>query len=561
MHFGDIVLEQRLDPVLERGGGAGAAGAGTLHGQGNHPVLEPAIDNIAAIVGHCRADPRFDQFLDLRDHIGMGRIIAKIFVLGRNHDPASGGRMEQWQLHHEMIEQHCDHLRLERRPVRSFARRNRHKIAPKQHAGDIAKIEQRGGQRTGRRIRVIAKIAGPGIHDFLPRKELQGGRIGRGFGFDEHERDVGWRGEWGKGVGVGWTVGMLSLDILYLHDACWFKQRAKKMKIFISWSGTRSKELATALKDWLPTVLQYVQPWMSSSDINSGDRWSNEIAKQLQETNFGILCVTKENLEAPWLLFEAGALAKSMQDGRVIPLRLDVDVSDITGPLQQFHSEKADDQGVKKLLSSLNASWTNPIGDDVLQNVFEPMWTVLERKIAAIPESEVAHKKSRSTPEVLEDLVSNVRNMEMRIRDTMDDDPMMRRKFRRKNNPGMLLELGHMIGSSRGDPINLLISASIFRDDVPWLYELALEAYRNLNAGNSIKARRSFEQYRRAVEVLMNGPFAEFVGMDSKIAYMNLRDAFESVSMFDAMESDAQTSEAKPIRDRKGREPYRTDEV
>lgn len=87
----------------------------------------------------------------------------------------------------------------------------------------------------------------------------------------------------------------------------------------------------------------------------------------------GILCVTKENLEAPWLLFEAGALAKSMQDGRVIPLRLDVEPSDITGPLQQFHSEKVDSAGVKKLLVSLNGSWATPIAEEVLQNVFDPM--------------------------------------------------------------------------------------------------------------------------------------------------------------------------------------------
>lgn len=321
------------------------------------------------------------------------------------------------------------------------------------------------------------------------------------------------------------------------------------MKIFISWSGDRSKALAAALKDWLPAVLQYVQPWMSSSDINSGERWSNEIAKQLQETNFGILCVTKENLEAPWLLFEAGALAKSMQDGRVIPLRLDVEQSDITGPLQQFHSAKADNEGVKQLLTSLNASWTTPIADDVLQNVFDPMWAVLQTKIEAIPASEVSHKKSRTQAEILEDLVSNVRNMDIRLRDTMDDDPNMRRKFRHRLHPGMMMELSHVIGDRRGDPIQLLISASFFKDDVPWLYELALEAYRNFKGGNVREARNSLDRYRKAVEALREGPFLDMLRMDSKLGYMMLRDALEFLPMMmEDVKHDIPKTETKPLR-------------
>ena len=44
------------------------------------------------------------------------------------------------------------------------------------------------------------------------------------------------------------------------------------MKVFISWSGTRSKALANALHKWLPMVLQYVEPWVSDSDIDAGER-------------------------------------------------------------------------------------------------------------------------------------------------------------------------------------------------------------------------------------------------------------------------------------------------
>jgi hypothetical protein len=55
------------------------------------------------------------------------------------------------------------------------------------------------------------------------------------------------------------------------------------MKVFISWSGTRSKELANALRDWLPLALSYVKPWVSDKDIGAGDRWAQSIAGELEK--------------------------------------------------------------------------------------------------------------------------------------------------------------------------------------------------------------------------------------------------------------------------------------
>ena len=59
------------------------------------------------------------------------------------------------------------------------------------------------------------------------------------------------------------------------------------MKIFISWSGERSEALAKALRDWMQLVLHFAQPWLSQSDIKAGDRWNVEIAKELENCNFG----------------------------------------------------------------------------------------------------------------------------------------------------------------------------------------------------------------------------------------------------------------------------------
>lgn len=71
------------------------------------------------------------------------------------------------------------------------------------------------------------------------------------------------------------------------------------MKVFISWSGNKSHKVAMIFREWLPSVIQSLEPYVSSEDIDKGARWSSDIAKELEDSTFGILCVTKDNLHAP----------------------------------------------------------------------------------------------------------------------------------------------------------------------------------------------------------------------------------------------------------------------
>src|ERR1700743_130514 len=112
------------------------------------------------------------------------------------------------------------------------------------------------------------------------------------------------------------------------------------MKVFISWSGESSKALADVLRNWLPLVLHYVEPWMSDVDIDAGDRWADAVAKELEASNFGIICVTRENISSPWILFEAGALAKSLKGSRVIPLLFALDMRDVFGTFRYIHAKE-----------------------------------------------------------------------------------------------------------------------------------------------------------------------------------------------------------------------------
>lgn len=295
------------------------------------------------------------------------------------------------------------------------------------------------------------------------------------------------------------------------------------MKVFISWSGQRSQALAEALRDWLPLVLHYVRPWLSKSDIQSGERWSLEIAKELQESNFGIICVTNDNLNSPWILFESGALAKSMDDGRVITLLLDLDFREISGPLAQFQAKKVEPAGIRDLVFDLNRSASSSEPEDRLAQIFEPLYASFSSKIDDIP-TVGAQKQVRPQSEILEDLVSSIRNVETRIRDSLDEEPLNRRRARRRLSPGFVVEATRLASKSPTDPIQLLVFFGIFRDDIPWLYDLAKDLHDAIMSGSRTKIRSTRTRLLNAVETVKSGPLTELLGPEGRMIRMLLSD-------------------------------------
>ncbi|HEX2076435.1 MAG TPA: toll/interleukin-1 receptor domain-containing protein [Longimicrobium sp.] len=190
------------------------------------------------------------------------------------------------------------------------------------------------------------------------------------------------------------------------------------MRVFLSWAGERSRAVAAALHDWLPDVLHFVEPWMSDSDIHAGQRWASVVAAELEQTHFGIICVTDENRNAPWLLFEAGALSKSLAEATVVPLLLDVAFTDISGgPLGQFQAKKLDRQGCYELVASINAHSGNGIPDSRVSRVFERSWPDLERWLERIPAEPdgVGKRRHRPANEVLEELSLGMQRIESRL--------------------------------------------------------------------------------------------------------------------------------------------------
>lgn len=178
------------------------------------------------------------------------------------------------------------------------------------------------------------------------------------------------------------------------------------MQVFISWSGERSRQIADALRNWLPDVIQGVRPWMSDEDISPGSRWLNELSEVLNRTRIGILCVTPENQHNPWLQFEAGALSRTVAQTFVCPLLFDMTPEQLTGPLTQFQANGFCLDGVGKVVAAVNRE-LGERGLDAcqLERVLNVWWPKLNEKLEKIGPA-TAQGSTRSTSEKLEELLA-----------------------------------------------------------------------------------------------------------------------------------------------------------
>jgi TIR domain len=190
------------------------------------------------------------------------------------------------------------------------------------------------------------------------------------------------------------------------------------MKVFISWSGPRSRHVARALHDWLPDIVQYVEPWMSHENIQAGARWNPEINEQLSQTKFGIICLTPENQHQPWLVFEAGALAKTVDDDTfVVPYLIDMDKSEVKGPLAQFQYVLLDEEGSFGLVQSINKVPDNDaaLPGERLEKVFRRSWPDLKSVFDDLPDADAPIQKPRGSDEILREVLELVRDISRQV--------------------------------------------------------------------------------------------------------------------------------------------------
>lgn len=238
------------------------------------------------------------------------------------------------------------------------------------------------------------------------------------------------------------------------------------MKVFISWSGEKAKDFALQLRGWLPYVLQDLRPWVSDVDIDSGVLSQSDIHGNLSDITYGIIVTTAENQARPWINYEAGALWKSIHEStRVVPLLLDLEISDLTSPLKNFQLRqlKQPDKRkpeFKKLINSLNNARPHPVEQSVLDEAFEMQWHKMEAIFERIEDIDYVYKPRMSpTERRLEDVHQLVLKLEQSSRATLGG---VEKLLEREDSPGGLTVTGRVLeDGSRAARFEKIINDSL----------------------------------------------------------------------------------------------------
>lgn len=188
--------------------------------------------------------------------------------------------------------------------------------------------------------------------------------------------------------------------------------------VFISWSGEYSHEMALELRDWLPLVIYTASPWVSSEDIAKGTNWNASVTGQLAACKVGVVVLTRENIDAPWVLFEAGAIYKALPDRNVCTLLCDLNPP-VKLPLGLFQATQCTKEDVRKLVLSIDAA-LGATSDVRVPKLFEKLWPDLETKVKALaskyskPSSATAKPVYKQEDVVLE-ILSTVRSIKKEL--------------------------------------------------------------------------------------------------------------------------------------------------
>lgn len=161
----------------------------------------------------------------------------------------------------------------------------------------------------------------------------------------------------------------------------------KKNKIFISWSGESTNSFAMGLKKVIEETIfpsLDVMCFVSNVDIASGTDWWTSISSELKSCRVGILCLSNENVYAPWIFYEAGGMAS--RDVPTTPLLVgcEVDSLDKT-PLGGKQCVNFESQAeFIKMIADINHYFNDLLPSSIAKQMAEKAYDELNRNLSAV---------------------------------------------------------------------------------------------------------------------------------------------------------------------------------
>jgi hypothetical protein len=284
------------------------------------------------------------------------------------------------------------------------------------------------------------------------------------------------------------------------------KTLSGKSLIFIS-HDTRDAGIAEAFSALLKSVSAGVLKSFRSSDkkgnqgIEFGVEWYPEIMKKLEVASDVVCLLTPNSVNRPWILYEAG-VAKGKLETPVHGVALGVSLQVASaGPFAQFQNSDDTYDSLTQLVMQLVSRIPNAEPD---RDVVKMQVAAFKTKIAPMLMSQEGIEQSSqetdeaSVAKIFEEIKVMFQDLPSRIERRMDPRNSKFGDMRSgRMQMRMMEDLDEMHPKEIGKSLKILIVASQFRDELPWLYDVAVETYRKVESGASDKS----EAVRRLVQI------------------------------------------------------------
>lgn len=159
------------------------------------------------------------------------------------------------------------------------------------------------------------------------------------------------------------------------------------MRVFVSWSGKMAEDIADSYQHWLAEAFpkRELSVFFTPKNLKPGDRWRDIIRRRLSNSDVGVIFLTRESLASPWVLFEAGAIAKALSSS-TYPVLIDVGVGDLPAPFEQFQATNARDRDnmwdlTWAIREKLRKAHGKKVSRDVLEAAFGAWWPRFSSKV------------------------------------------------------------------------------------------------------------------------------------------------------------------------------------
>lgn len=181
------------------------------------------------------------------------------------------------------------------------------------------------------------------------------------------------------------------------------------VNIFLSWSEEAGRQIAEALREMLPVILPGSNPFISTTDIETGSQWRESLDKKLRETSYGMFILTPENTTkiSEWMAYEAGAITTKDKEIHACTLLFEVQPTSMPKYLLDFQFSSFKEAEWKKLLRQIfdelqhdtTEVSTKNHKSDSFETMFRWFWNDFDDKVKSILKESKSASESTSVQE------------------------------------------------------------------------------------------------------------------------------------------------------------------